>query len=117
MNDFSTKDVTITRARGKWVVYATGALYGESSNALEVQENGFAPVIYFPREDIAMAFFDRTDYSTHSPALGDATYYSIDTKSRILGNVAWSYENPNPQGESIRNYIAFWGDNVTVEQH
>ena len=110
-------DITITRAEGTWVVRAGGAVLGESSNALELSEGDRAPVIYFPREDIAMAFLDRTDHGTHCPKKGDASYFSIVTKSTTLENAAWSYEAPLDDAARIKDHLAFHtGDKVAVEQ-
>jgi uncharacterized protein (DUF427 family) len=47
----------------------------------------------------------------------DARYFSVVTKSRTLENVVWSYEDPKPVAEKIRNYLAFHNvEEVTVEQ-
>lgn len=110
-------DITITKAGGTWVVRAGGAVLGESSDALELHEGDMRPVIYFPRDDIAMAFLDRTDHSTHCPKKGDATYYSIVTKSTTLENAAWSYEDPKADAARIKDHLAFYkSDKVAVEQ-
>lgn len=109
--------ITIRKANGKWSVRAGGAVLGESSSALELSEGGYDPVIYFPRDDIAMAFLDRTDHSTHCPHKGDASYYSIVTNSTTLKNAAWSYETPHDQVSEIAGHLAFYpGDELTVEQ-
>jgi uncharacterized protein (DUF427 family) len=50
--------IRIRRADGTWVVRAGGAVLGESTNALELSESGYPPVIYFPRGDVAMAFLE-----------------------------------------------------------
>ena len=64
-----------------------------------------------------MAFLDRTDHGTHCPKKGDASYYSIMTKSTELQNAAWSYEDPLPEAERIRDHLAFYAsDTVTVER-
>jgi uncharacterized protein (DUF427 family) len=98
-------------------VRAGGAVLGESVNALELVEGDYPPVIYFPRGDIAMAFLDATDHSTHCPHKGDASYYSVVTKSTTLENVAWSYENPKEEVARIKDHLAFYSnDTVTVEQ-
>lgn len=111
------KTITIRNAPGKWSVRAGGAVLVESGQALELIESGHPPVIYFPREDIAMAFLDRTDHRTHCPWKGDATHFSIMTKSRTLENAAWSYESPTEEMARIAGYVAFYpGDAVTVEQ-
>ncbi|MGR3453633.1 DUF427 domain-containing protein [Pseudooceanicola sp.] len=110
-------DIRIRKAEGTWTVRAGGAVLAESRNALELSEDGHADVIYFPREDVAMAFLDRTDHGTHCPKKGDASYYSIMTKSTELQNAAWSYEDPLPEAERIRDHLAFYAsDTVTVER-
>ncbi|WP_298842300.1 DUF427 domain-containing protein [uncultured Roseobacter sp.] len=109
--------ITIRKAGGTWSVRAGGAVLGESDNALELVEGDYPPVIYFPRDDIAMAFLDSSEKSTHCPYKGDATYFSVVTKSTTLKDVAWSYENPLDAVSRIREHLAFYtnGD-VTVEQ-
>ncbi|MFK7868948.1 MAG: DUF427 domain-containing protein [Roseobacter sp.] len=109
--------INIRKSEGTWTIRAGGAVLGESSNALELSEGDYPAVIYFPRSDIAMAFLDATDKSTHCPHKGDASYYSVVTKSTTLENVAWSYENPKEDMARIKGHLAFYtnGD-VTVEQ-
>jgi uncharacterized protein (DUF427 family) len=110
-------NIRIRRAGGKWVVRAGGAVLGESSNALELTEGSYPFVIYFPREDIAMAFLDKTEKTSTCPWKGEASYYSIVTKSTTLKNAAWSYEDPKAGVAQIRGHIAFYAtDAVTVEQ-
>ncbi len=109
--------ITIRKAEGMWSVRAGGAVLGESRNALELTEGDNAPVIYFPREDIAMAFLDRTDHSTHCPWKGDASYFSIVTKSQTLKNAVWTYEAPIEDVAGIKDHVAFYtGEGVAVER-
>lgn len=109
-------NMTIRSAEGTWTVRAGGAVLGESRDALELTEGDTPPVIYFPRDDIAMAFLDQTDHSDAS-SKGAATYFSIVTKSTTLENAAWSYEDPKPEAERIKGYLAFYAtDFVTVER-
>ncbi len=109
--------ITIRKAPGLWSVRAGGAVLGESSDALELVEGDYPPVIYFPRGDIAMAFLDPTTMTSQCPHKGKASYFSVITKSTTLKNVAWSYEDPKPGVERIKDHLAFYttGD-VTVEQ-
>ena len=58
-------DITIRKAEGTWTVRSGGAVLGESRHALELTEGDYPAVIYFPREDIAMAFLDQTEHTTH----------------------------------------------------
>ena len=109
--------ITITKAPGTWSVRAGGAVLGESKDALVLSEGDYPDVIYFPRGDIAMAFLDATDHSSHCPHKGDASYFSIVTKSETLTNAAWSYEAPKDDVARIKDHLAFYAtDKVTVEE-
>ncbi|WP_370312924.1 DUF427 domain-containing protein [Sagittula sp.] len=112
-----TTHISITPAVGTWVVRAGGAVLGESARALELREGDLPPVIYFPREDIGMAFLDATDHKTTCPHKGEASYFSIMSKSRTYENAVWSYENPKEEVAQIKDYLAFYvQDGVNVEQ-
>ena len=109
--------ITIRPAEGTWVVRAGGAVLGESDHALELTEGSYAPVIYFPREDLAMEFLDESDKKTICPHKGEASYFSIVTKSTTLENSVWSYEAPKAGMEEIAGYLAFYtSDQVAVER-
>lgn len=109
--------ITIHKADGTWTVRAGGAVLVESRNALVLAEEGLSDVIYFPREDIAMAFLDESNHRTTCPHKGEASYFSIVTKSKTLENAAWSYEDPKPDVARIKDHLAFYSsDDVTVEQ-
>ena len=109
--------ITIRPADGTWVVRAGGAVLGESDNALELTENGYPFVIYFPRSDIAMEFLDESDKVTTCPHKGEASHFSIVTKSTVLENAAWSYEDPKAEVAQIKDHLAFYAsDTVAVEK-
>ena len=109
--------IKIRDAEGTWVVRAGGAVLGESKRTLELSEDGYPSRIYFPREDIAMAFLDNSDKSTTCPFKGDASYFSIVTKSTTIKYAAWSYEEPLDEVSRIAGHLCFdENDQVTVEQ-
>lgn len=109
--------INVSKADGTWVVRAGGAVLAESQNALELTEGSYGPVIYFPRGDIAMDFLDVSERTLHCPHKGDASYYSIVTKSTTIRDAAWSYENPKDGVSEIAGHLAFYGgDQVAVEQ-
>ncbi|MCB4455937.1 DUF427 domain-containing protein [Leisingera sp. McT4-56] len=110
-------NIRIRKAEGTWTVRSGGAVLGETANALELSEGDLDPVIYFPRDDIAMAFLDRTSKTTHCPHKGDASYFSIANKSSVTENAAWSYEDPKEDVAEIKGHLAFvLSDSVKVEQ-
>lgn len=108
--------ITIAPAEGTWVVRAGGAVIGESSRALELREGGLEPVIYFPREDVAMAFLEPSTKHTLCPYKGDAGYYSIVTEAETLPDAVWTYVQPKTDVHQISEMLAFDPGQVTVEQ-
>lgn len=109
--------IKIRKADGTWSVRAGGAVLAESANALELTEGDLPARIYIPKDDIAMAFLDASDTTSHCPHKGDATYYSIVTKSTTLKDAAWSYEAPKEGVEAIAGHLSFYpSDTVFVEQ-
>ncbi len=109
--------IKIRPATGTWTVRAGGAVLGESANALELSEGDYPAVIYFPRDDIAMEFLDTSDKTTTCPHKGEASYFSIVTKSTVLQDAAWSYEDPKEGVAEIKDHLAFYAsDTVAVEQ-
>ncbi len=109
--------IIIDAAGGTWTVRAGGAVLVESDSALRLREGDHAPVIYFPRDDATMAFLERSDKVTTCPWKGRATHYSIVTKSTVLQDAAWSYEDPKAGMERIAGHLAFYpSETVTIEE-
>lgn len=106
----------IHAAEGTWVVRAGGAVIGESAKALELLEDDYPAVIYFPREDLGMAFLDASDTTSVCPHKGTASYFDIVTKSGPIRDAAWTYETPKPEAERIAGHIAFYPSKATIER-
>lgn len=111
-----SREITISKATGDWVVRSRGAILGESSAVLQLDEDGYEPVIYFPREDIEMAFLEPSDHRTTCPHKGEASYFDLMAKSGTVANAVWSYENPKDAVREIAGYLAFDPKVAEVEQ-
>ncbi len=110
------KHIRIIEAEGLWVVRAAGAILGETNRGLELLEGDRPGVIYFPRDDIAMAFLEPSETSSRCPHKGTASYYSIVTKSGTITDAAWSYDAPLDAAAPIAGHLAFYPDKVTLER-
>lgn len=109
--------IKIRPAGGTWVVRAAGAVIGESTKALELIEGGNAPVIYFPKEDMAMAFLEPSATTSSCPHKGTASYFDIEAKSGPIKDAAWAYEDPKDSVSDIAGHLAFYAsEKVTIEQ-
>lgn len=110
-----TQRLKIYPAEGTWVIRAGGAVIGESANALELVEGEAAPVIYFPREDVGMAFLEPSEATSAESDIGQARHFDIVIKSGVIRNAAWSYETPAADVERVAGHIAFHAHKVTLE--
>lgn len=108
--------IKIRPAAGTWTVRAAGAVLGETDAALELSEGDYPEVIYFPREDVSMAFFETSDTLSTCPHKGQATHYNLIAKSGTFADAAWSYEDPKEAVSEIEGYLAFYTTKVAVEQ-
>lgn len=103
-------------AEGTWVIRAAGAVIGETSRALSVTEGGYPPVLYVPRDDIAMGLLGESPTRTACPYRGEAHYFTLKTRTGIIPDVAWSYETPAQEAAALTGHLAFYAGKVTVER-
>lgn len=102
-------------AQGRVRALFQGHEIADSANAVVLNEGSYAPVVYFPREDVEMLSLRRTDHSTHCPHKGDASYFTIYRDAKVIDNAAWSYEDPIDGASLIRDHIAFYPQHVDIE--
>ena len=103
------------RPAGKRVrVTFNNEVIAESGDALVMQEGKYPPVYYLPRKDVKMERLIRTSHTTYCPHKGQATYYSI-CNGQTARNAVWSYEQPLESVEVIRELLAFYPNQVSLE--
>ena len=110
------KEISVHKATGTWVVRTDNSVLGETRNAMELTEGNLPPVIYFPREDIGMAFLEPSDTTTTCPKKGVASYFHLVGRSGQVDDVAWSYETPADAVSAIAGHIAFVTGTIHVEK-
>ena len=108
--------ITVTANPKRIQVTYNGHVIVDSKRALTLQESTYKPVIYFPREDAEMAFFTRTEHSTHCPYKGDASYYTLEMDGQFAENAVWTYETPYAAMETIRGLVAFYPNQVEIRE-
>ena len=100
------------------VVSVAGRVIADTGNALTLRESDYPAVQYIPREDVDLSQLERTDHVTYCPYKGDCSYFSVPAGRKKSVNAVWTYENPFPAVEQIREHVAFYPDRVDeiVEQ-
>ena len=108
--------ITITLNPKRVRALYQGHVIADSGHTLLLKEASYKAVQYFPREDVAMDFLSRTALSTHCPYKGDASYYTIARDGEIAENAVWTYETPYPAMEQIKDYLAFYPNQVEIHE-
>ncbi len=108
----SDHPITITDNPNRVRVLVGGAIVAESTRALSLKEATYPPVLYIPREDVHMDFFEKTERTTRCPHKGDASYFGVMAHGIETPDVAWSYENPLPGVSRIKDHLAFYPNKV-----
>jgi uncharacterized protein (DUF427 family) len=111
-----TKKIIVVPADGTWVVRAGGAIIGESERALALSNGDLPEVIFFPRDDVGMAFLEPSEHQVMTDGIGVARYFGIVTRSTTIEDAAWSYSDPSPEVSGIADCVTFDTDKVTLEK-
>jgi uncharacterized protein (DUF427 family) len=91
-----------------------GITLAESGRAMQLRETRIAPIYYFPRKDVRMDLFERSDFVSYCPFKGNAAHYSLRVGDIAAENILWSYEDPFEESGHIRDYVAFYPDQVEI---
>ena len=69
---------------------------------------------YFPPGAVDQSLLEVCEHTSVCPVKGTARYFHIRVGSALNANAAWTYPDPTPAAEVIRDSIAFWkGVDVT----
>ena len=112
ISNSSDHEISATQTDCRVNVEFNGVTIAESSKAILFREGSMAPVYYFPRDDVRMDLMRRSRHKTHCPFKGDASYWNLSVGEKSLQNVVWSYENPIEEVVSIKNFVAFYMDQL-----
>jgi uncharacterized protein (DUF427 family) len=104
--------ITIFPAEGKVRVTVAGRIVAESVAALRLEEKGYPPVYYLPRDDADMSLLVRTTHYSYCPYKGDCTYYSIPIGGSKSDYAVWTYEKPYEAVADIKEHLAFYPSRV-----
>ncbi len=106
--------ITISKASDKITVKWHDNVVASTTSALELREASYPPVVYIPRADADMAFFERTSRQTTCPFKGVANYFSLVGEGARDDNSVWTYETPEDGVTEITGYLAFYPDKVEI---
>ncbi len=80
-----------------------GAVIADSDVTILLEGNH-----YFPPDAINREYLEATDQTTVCPWKGTARYFTLSVHGALNPDAAWTYPDPTPEAESIRDHVAFW---------
>jgi uncharacterized protein (DUF427 family) len=84
-----------------------GILLADSTAALRVCETSSPPTYYVPAISVLAGYLEASTRSTFCEWKGVASYWTIRLTDQISQDAAWSYADPDPAFEAIRDHLAF----------
>lgn len=102
----------VERSQKRVRVIFNGVTIADTTEAVRVLETSHPPVYYIPQKDLRMEFVQSAAGRTFCEFKGAASYWTLDVNGKRAEKAAWSYPNPSPGFESIKDYLAFYPGRV-----
>lgn len=93
-------------------VVVDGRDLADTTRAVRVLETAGAPVYYVPLEDVDRSRLVPSERTTFCEWKGGARYVDYLAGDRRIPTIAWSYPDPNPGFEILRDRLAFYAGKV-----
>lgn len=90
------------------VVVFAGVTLGDTTRALRLLETSHPPVYYLPEADLITAHLRPNPRRTFCEYKGTAIYHDVVVGEQRAEAAAWSYPDPDPAYESLRDHLAFY---------
>jgi uncharacterized protein (DUF427 family) len=84
----------------------------DGRHAKLLHEQNHLPKLYFPEDEVATAFLESTEHTSHCPFKGDASYWSVRVGDRVAENAVWSYPDPLEGAPPLSGYLAVYWDQM-----
>jgi uncharacterized protein (DUF427 family) len=103
----------VAACRDRVRVELAGEVLAETTGALRVLETSHPPTVYVPPPDVRADLLTASGArSTWCEFKGAALYLDAVVGGRRVERVGWTYPNPSPGYEALRDHIAFYPGRV-----
>jgi len=90
------------------IVRAGGVEIVRTTASVRVLETASPPTFYLPPHDVRMDLLSAAPGASVCEWKGSARYWALTVGDVRIERVAWSYPDPLPGFEAIRDYVAFY---------
>ena len=95
-----------------------GSVVAETTSSVRVLETSHPPSYYLPRDAFADGVLRPVERTTWCEWKGRATYLDLVVGDTVVPAAAWTYADPSPDFEAIRDHVAVYPgrlDRCTVD--
>jgi uncharacterized protein (DUF427 family) len=85
-----------------------GVTVADTTRGRRVLETSQPPAYYFPPDDVERSLLVPSTTRTFCEWKGQASYWTVTVGDRTVPDAAWSYPDPVPAFEDIRDHLAFY---------
>lgn len=85
-----------------------GTTIADTSRAVRVLETSHPPTVYIPPDDVRSEYLEAEARRSFCEFKGSARYWSVVVGGARAEHAAWSYPDPTPEFESLREHLAFY---------
>jgi uncharacterized protein (DUF427 family) len=92
-----------------------GEEIADSARALVLYETGLPPRFYLPAEDVRTERLEPSETHTRCAYKGLASYWHVRARDELHDDLAWTYPEPERDGQPVQGRIAFFNERVDLE--
>jgi uncharacterized protein (DUF427 family) len=92
-----------------------GELVADGSRPRILFETSLPPRYYLPTENVRMELLEPVAVRTGCAYKGFATYWDVVTSAGRVVAAAWSYPEPLPEAEDVRDLVCFFQERPEIE--
>lgn len=98
----------IERVHRRLAVEIWGRVVAETTEGVRVLETSHPPAYYLPMADVAMELLSPGRRRSVCEFKGQAAYWDLSLGRQTVPAIAWSYADPWPGYEPLKNHLAFY---------
>lgn len=114
MTQIAGHRISIEDSSAQVRVEVDGVTVAETRFARVLHETGLPPRWYLPAADVDASVLRASDFGSHCPFKGDASYYDVEVGGARRSNLIWTYAEPIPGAAAIAGMLSFYPDRAAV---
>lgn len=95
-------------------VAVDGVQVAETRSARILRETGLPVRWYLPPSDVDPAVLRPSDFGSHCPFKGNASYWSVEVDGALRSNLIWYYPEPIAGAAAIAGMFGFYPERAAV---